>query len=404
MLIRTLSLAAAVALAASILGCGGPSAYREQVREDARDRVNLVNAQLNYDQARQAYETGQFNQAMREIDRAISRSEAQPRYYILRGRIQLEMARLEGAIKSFERAIELDGESAEAWYFSGIVYQRWSKDEQALECYSTAYEKETTNVQYLLATAESMIALNAFSEAHQLVSTKLAYFENNAAMHHLLGQVAQLQGDHAEAVRRLNEARLLRPDDLTILEELARAQYMAGRYADAYESISRLQAEVGTEARTDLLMLEARCLTALDRTIEARSNYLLLSELAPADPVVWAELGAVAWDLGDYRRVARCATQLEAIAPERFEGYFFRGVNDRNRGDLPAAAAAFSLAVDRAPQRALPHLMLGRTYEQMGRPQAALRCYAMASQAEPDNVLARALNRRLNQAIATVVE
>ena len=50
-----LGLAAAVVLA----GCNGPTKTGLEARADARERVDLVNAQLHFDQAHQGWETGQ---------------------------------------------------------------------------------------------------------------------------------------------------------------------------------------------------------------------------------------------------------------------------------------------------------------------------------------------------------
>jgi len=361
---RTRNAAAATILASALLGlaaCGGGSgpSYREQVRIDANERFNLVNAQLNFDQARQAFDCGQFDRAMKEIEVAIARSPSQASFHVLKGRILLETHRLEQAVAALDRARELEPARAEASYFTGVVYERWSNDDAAHSHYLAAFDREPTNVGYLLAAAESMISLGRYEESRALVESKQEYFENNAALRHLLGQIALLQHDPARAVALFSEARLLDPDDVNLLEELARAQYEAGDFARCLQSVCQLQ-ELAKNDRPDLRLLEARCLTALGREQEARELYLKLSRSSPtsSDPNVWIELGALAYDIGDDRRVAQCGQQLVSIAPHRFEGYLLKGLFESRQGHGDEAIAFMREAVARAGGSELPQLAL----------------------------------------------
>ena len=70
-------------LAGSLVGCG-PTKYGKQMRHEAAERLSLVNADISYDQARRSFEVGQFDRAIKEIDRAISRAPTQPDYFVLR--------------------------------------------------------------------------------------------------------------------------------------------------------------------------------------------------------------------------------------------------------------------------------------------------------------------------------
>ncbi|MEE8155043.1 MAG: hypothetical protein V3T53_08855, partial [Phycisphaerales bacterium] len=99
-----------------VVGCSG-GGYHEEMRSSARERVAIFNAQLAYDQATQAFNTGRFDQAMREIVAAIQQYPQNPGYYLLQGRILMETHRLELSIRAFEKAIELAPEFAEAHYY-----------------------------------------------------------------------------------------------------------------------------------------------------------------------------------------------------------------------------------------------------------------------------------------------
>jgi tetratricopeptide (TPR) repeat protein len=422
-----------------LAGCNGPTKAGKEARSAANARMNIINAQVHFDQAKQSFDSGQFEKAQREIQRAITRYPDAPNYYVLQGRIFLETHDLEASLNCFTIAIDMlkgavaaapaKSESdkfktttpsrevttlAEAHYFSGIVFQRWSDDEQSYQCYFNAFELEPTNAQYLLAAAESLIACGEFEQARHLIEQRLSYFEHNAALRQLQAQIALLQGDPKRAAALYAEARLLNPDDLGLLEQMMWSQYAAGQYGQCHETIKRLQetrarlasrsapqpngsrtTEDYTATRTDLMHLEARCLNMMGRTTEARELYIELSRVRAADAVVWVELGTLAWELGDFRRLAMCAVQLIALAPDRYEGYMFKGLNERQKGNIDEAVKLFQKAAQCSTDLAMPHLLLGQSLEQSGDLEGAFAAYQAASQVEPNSPEARELIRRL---------
>ena len=156
--------------------------------------------------------------------------------------------------------------------------------------------------------------------------------------------------------------------------------------------------------RDDLRFLEARCLALLGRSVEARTLYLALTNTLAGDPALWSELGMLSWDLGDYRRVAQCGARLVNLAPERYEGYLLQGLNEQNKGNAAAATRLFNKAVERAPDSALPNIILGQSFEGLGNLHAARAAYADAVAVEPDNLAARELLDRANRMVATGIE
>ncbi len=402
---RPILIVALLAVVGSFLaGCGGPTKKGLEARATARARINLINAQLAYDQAMQAFEAGQFKKADNELKTAIQLHPEWAEYRVLEGRIHLETHRLEKAIESFQAALQLKPGYAEAHYYSGIVHQRWSDDAKAYDEYLAAHEMDPQSVGYLLAAAESMVALGQLDAATRLVEGKLDYFEHNSALRHLMARIAMLQGDSATAIRLYGEARRLDPEDDRLLEELARAQYAVGTYGDCYRSVKQLQ-ETFDIGRPDLKLLEARCLAFMDRLSEARNLYLELTRLRPTNPDVWIELGSVAWELGDHHRMALCGARVTALAPDRYEGYMLKGINERHHGNLGEAAMFLREATERAGDAPLPYLVLGRVLEQTGDVQGALAAYAQAIRVQPDSADARALFSDLSERLElTAVE
>ncbi|MEM7227685.1 MAG: tetratricopeptide repeat protein [Planctomycetota bacterium] len=401
---RALLLTALLCVPFAGIGCAGPTKTGIENRQKANDRLDSFHAQMAYDQASDAFKVGQFKEAQLALANAIERYPDNADFHLLNGRIFLEQSRLEDAARAFSTAIEKDEEHAEAHYMLGVVFQRWSNDEKAYEAYSVSYQLENSNTHYLLATAESLVALKRYDEVTELVTPRLDYFENNAALHHLLGQVQLLQGNMQAAVPWYREARLLRPDDLMMHKELIRVLFDAGAFEECYDNLLEYRASnAGNDEAEDLRMLEARCLALLGRSTDSRNLYLKLSRDMPTNVDVWSEMGALAWELGDYRRVALCSVRIMALAPDRYEGYMLRGINEQHHGHHQEALEYFQRATERADDSVLPHLLLGVALEEQGNQGDALVAYGNALRINPDSMEAQSLFSNLSREQITAV-
>lgn len=175
-----------------------------------------------------------------------------------------------------------------------------------------------------------------------------------------------------------------------VLEDLARAQFESGQFGQAYQTLQTLQG-LGIENRPDLMHMEARCLTLNGRMTEARSVYLELTRQSPSNADVWAELGNVALEVGDYRRVALASSRVMSLAPERYEGPMLKGLYEQHRGNLNGAIENLHHATQLAPEATWPRLLLGLAYEDQGSINQAAACYKTVLDSDPDNEQARRL-------------
>ena len=133
----------ATALISTILliGVGTACAPRTsglEARREADERFRRTTSVVNYDQAQQAFESGEIEKARKEIGSAIARSDKEARYWSLLGRIELEAKRLDRSLEAFAKAIECDPTLADPYYYRGIVHQRWSESAKAVEDYTKA--------------------------------------------------------------------------------------------------------------------------------------------------------------------------------------------------------------------------------------------------------------------------
>lgn len=396
------SAAFAAGLMALAGGCSKPHGeYTGQFKEEANERMGRLKAGTDWDMAHQQFLSGDLDKALKNVEMSIARADDVAKSHLLKGRILLEMGRMEVALESFDRALELDPKLTEGHYYEGVVYERFGQGQKALDAYKAAMELDPSNAQFVVAAAEMLIDMNKLEEARKLLTTGSSDFEHNAGVRQTLGHIAMMEGKVDDAVRLFNEACLLAPDEPSLLEDLARAQIASRQYSEAEYSLRRLLANDKDNSRRDLRHLQARCLIEIDRPVEARSilTDIVNDPQGANDVQTWTELGNIAIILKDERRLRECATRLVAIAPDRQEGYFLMATWQRGKGNVKGAIASLDKAVERAHGDSSPALLRGVLYQELGMKAQAAQSFRVALQANPSDARAQALLDQLNSGV-----
>ena len=217
------------------IGCGGPTKAGLEARAKAHERMDSVNADLAAQQAKQQFEVGQLDRAIETINAAIARYSANGHYHLLRGRILLEQHRLDAAFHALTEATVHTPDLAEPHYFLGVIHQRWGEDDKALESYKQAMNNDATHPQFLLATAETHVALQQHDEAIEMLTSANKEFQHHPSVASLMGHIHVVKGDYKTATIWFEDSYLLGNDNLETAKSLANAQFQAGNYATAWE-------------------------------------------------------------------------------------------------------------------------------------------------------------------------
>lgn len=391
---RMMMLAAALLAGAGLQGCAGmKGAHTAQFREESAKRMAQMKAATEFDMSQQQFLAGDLDKARRSIENSISMNDKVARSHILRGRIMIEQGALETALGSLNDAIKLEGDHAEAHYYKGIIFERFNQFDNAMEAYDAALEAEPANAQYLLASAEMLIDQGQIDEAEARLLSGRRDFAHNAGVRQTLGHIASIRGDHRLAAEYYGQAVLLAPDDASLIEDLARAQFAARSFADAEASLRRASRDAANASRSDLKLLRARCLVELNKPVEAREILLgvVASDDGQQDASAWVDLGNVAVVLKDWLRVREAGRRATAIAPGRADGYILTALWQRDQNQLPQAIATLRQAVQRDTKDASAAKLAALIYQDMGRTQEAAAALAVAIERNPMDTHARAL-------------
>lgn len=350
----------ALSVASLLASCGKHGAYTQAHMDQAETRLAEIRSATDWDMARQQYEAGDLDRALRTADSSIDANPNVGKSHLLRGRILLEMGRVEEALPSFDQAIKLDDKSPEAPYFRGVALERVGRREQALAAYKKARSLKPDEVQYTLAAAEMLVELSRLDDAQELLEEDSAGLEYSPGIRQSLGHIAMMRGDVTAAVDHFGEAVVLGADSPALLEDLARAQIAAGRFSDAETTLTRLRADPDHAARRDLMHLQARCLLELGRPVDAREllQTLTSDERHANDAEAWVRMADVSLILGDDHQLRAVANRLIAVAPDRYEGYMSLALWQKRSGDLPGALRSAEKAVERAGASKAPGQLL----------------------------------------------
>jgi Flp pilus assembly protein TadD len=351
--------------------------------------------------AKDQYNAGNFDGARTTVNEAIVLVPDAAELRVLSARIAIEQGNLDMAENELRKAQELDPKSAAADYYYAVVMQRWQRTSRALELYTSACEKNPKEVAYVLARAETLVALDKESEAIQVLIAAETSFENSAEVRGSLGQVYLRQKRYAEACDALKQAVMLAADDESLREQLARSQYLSRRLPEAKENLERLVKSPKYAKRADLWNTLGEIELALDRPSEARGYFQTASELQPQSTEYLVNLARAALDSGDIRRAEITARKALGISPSDPASNMVMGYVRLQQDRAPEALAAFRRSAELAPTDSTPHCMAGMALEKLGRRDEAASEYATALKIKPDDDIARALLTQL-QSVANV--
>lgn len=388
-----LSLLALLVAAGALGGCGGHGKYTSEHIAKANEKMSMLKSGTEWQMAQQQFLAGDLDKAMKTIDKSLALNPEVSKSHVLKGRILMEKGRLEQARECFLEAERLDEKNFEAQYYLGIVHERINEPQEALARYSKAAELDPANPQYLVAAAEMQLVMGRLDDAERMLTEGREQFRYNAAVRQALGHVAMLRDNPKLGAQLFNEALTLAPDDNSITEDLIRAQMACGEFGEAEFYITRLLGKKETGQRRDLQHMKAKCLMALNRSVEARTELLDLTshDEGARDVRAWIDLGNVAANLKDRANLRTATQRVLALAPDRFEGWMLRAMLFRLEDNNQQALQAVEEAIARTTADATPFVLAAMVLDDLGRTEDALLALEEALNRDPNNRAARSL-------------
>ncbi len=375
-------------LAAALIGCGTTN---QQDRIEAHKRWNETRARVLVGVGEEQFTVGDLDNARNSANEALALTPDLLEARELLGRVAIEKGNYARADRHLAAAAELAPRSGKVIYLMAISQERRGRSAEALTLYRKARALDPNNPAFILASAETLVALGRPVEALELIESKFQSTDQVLGLYKTAGELAMLTGKTDKAIDHFGKARYLDPDDLGVQEQLAKAYFFADRPTDAVGLLKALSSQ-GPYARTAWLHnMLGQCQLALGRPREAKASFEVAIDIEPDRARHWVGLAKASLTGGDLPRAILSARRALSKSPGESEATMVLGYALMTRGEAKAANEVLAKAVKRHPDKAMLKCLLGWSYSALDKPDKAVECYRATLVLEPEHVLARQL-------------
>jgi tetratricopeptide (TPR) repeat protein len=164
------------------------------------------------------------------------RSSARAREHVGQGNQYFAQRQLSSAENEYRRAIQIDPDSAEAYYRLGLLQIQEEHPTAAGQSLAHAVDLDPRNLDARLRLGDLLISSTQYAEARQQAEAVLQRDGRNAGAHRLLGQLALHQMQYIAAENELKQAIDLDPHDPQTYEVLGLTQLLDAENGAAEKS------------------------------------------------------------------------------------------------------------------------------------------------------------------------
>jgi len=290
------------------------------------------------------------NGAMQLLDKALAPEAKgktldagdEARATMLRGKVLLARHQAAEAEASFDRALQLDPNSAEIHAAYGayrLSRHDWDKAHKQLDA---AVALDPNNAPLLGDLATAALGLGQLLEADKRIREAINKDPQNAHLYYVQGRVAEAFGKQQDAMKAYDEALTKKPGSV----EAITAQGMALVRSDKAKAKEKFATALAAKDRS---LAEENAVgelaLALDDASQAKDAFTRALQMDPGDPQSHAGLGRAYAALGELPAAkAEMETALKTVETDPVLQYEY-GTLQRRLGDLPSAIEFLQRAV-----------------------------------------------------------
>ena len=325
---------------------------------------------------------GKLREAVASFDSAIQLKPDFAEAYSNRGTVLKELGELQEAVASYEKAIQLKPDFAEAYSNHGNVLKDLRRLDEAIQNYdmaiqlrpdyAEAYNSKGVALEQLGKTNE---AVKNYEKATQLKPDYAEAYNNHADLLQALGHLNK-------AVKNYDKAIQLTPDYAGTYNNRGVALAQLRQLDDAIESY-----ETAIKLKPDYAEAyynRGNALKNLGQLDEAVLDYDTAIQFKPDYVEAYLNRGARLQDLGRLDEAMQDYDEAIRLKPDYAEAYYNRGNTLKNLGLLDEAVQSYDKAIQHKPDYAKAYNNRGARLQDLGRLDEALQNYNKATQLAPD--------------------
>ena len=231
------------------------------------------------------YSNGQIQEALDAVETLTKDYPNEPLLYNISGACYKEIGQLEEAFKSFQKAVALKPDYAEAQYNLGVTIHELGQVDSAIKCYEKAlaiqhaYPNAHNNLgQILLESGQPDAAMNHFEWA-------VAYQPEFSEAHNNLGSSLLALRQVNTAVTHYEKAIAIKPDYQLAYNNLGIAYQRLGEIDKAFKSFERALAIKSDYAKAHHNLSSLKKYTKSDKQIVEMESLLSIKDLSQSDRI-----------------------------------------------------------------------------------------------------------------------
>ncbi|MCR3884134.1 MAG: tetratricopeptide repeat protein [Methanothrix sp.] len=155
------------------------------------------------------------------------------------GNAQVGRGEYEEAVKSYQRAIDLDAYNPDLWYNKGLALSGLGRYEDALECYQRATKLDPFDAEIWLERGAALSGLGRYQEALASYDRGIEFDADDAGAWNNRGTVLAKLERFGEAVESYDRAILIDPLNPNAWNNKGSALHQLGRYLEAQDCYDR---------------------------------------------------------------------------------------------------------------------------------------------------------------------
>lgn len=374
-----------------LLASAGCNSNPPEARVEAYKRWHQTRARIVCSVALQHLKVGQLDQARNKAQEALALDEKFVKARLLLGKVYIEQGNYVQAVAELSQACWDEPESAEAFYLLGVAHEKAGRSSEAVGSYRRAYALDNSDIAPVVAAAEVLAASGRIAEAQLYIDSYINVAGPEPAIFELGGRLAMMREEYGKAAGYYQQAHDLDYKNLRYQEALGRSEFLAGKFAEAVEILTKLTKTKDYTAAAWIYTMLGDCFMAAGRLQEARDSYRIASELRPSAPAVWMSLAGSAMKMDDISAAILSARQALFLEADHLDAMLLLGYALLRDGRFGEAIGTLKRANTVHPHNATLQCVLGRAHAAAGDDAQAVRYYLAALRLEPDSQLAREL-------------
>jgi len=294
------------------------------------------------------YSNGSIKESIDEVEILISNYPNESLLFNIRGVCYKAIGQLDVAVKSFEKAITIKPDFADAYYNLGLTLQELNQLDVAIKHYEEA----------------------------------LVIEPNYAKAHNNLGIIHKELGKMDDAVKSYEQVLSIQPDNAEAHNNLGNTLFELGKLDDAVKSYK--QALVIHPDYVEVHNNLGNIFNELGQTDDALNSYNQAVSIDPNHADAHNNIGIILEELGQLDEAIECYEKAIAINPEYAEAHNNLGIILAELDQLDEAVNFYKKALTINPNYDEAHYNLGRSLYKLGQTDEALNCYKQALAINPD--------------------